>query len=102
MPGSHHTPTIDGLDQIPDTNIGGSRDDARFPDSLGEAGTVVGDGEIERWLRLLHCDVFRLALDVSEYEVVQTDLSAQQAAHVRLVGVESAENDLWEKERGLK
>lgn len=58
------------------------------------AGAVVGDGQPEGVLRLDDFHLLRAALFVCKDEIVQADLSAQQVAHVDLVRVQRAEQNL--------
>ena len=57
-------------------------------------GPVVCDGEAQCVLRLDDLDLLPVSLPVGEDEVVQPDLAAQQVAHVHLVGVQGAEQDI--------
>ena len=63
-------------------------------------GPVVCDGEAQRVLRLDDLDLLPVSLPVGEDEVVQPDLAAQQVAHVHLVGVQGAEQDLEIQPKG--
>lgn len=58
------------------------------------AGAVIGDGQPKGVLRLDDFHLLRAALFVCKDEIVQADLSAQQVAHVDLVRVQRAEQNL--------
>lgn len=60
----------------------------------GISGSVVCDGEPQSILRLRHLHFLRLASDVSEDEVFQSDLAPQQFLHVHFMRVECTEQDL--------
>ena len=60
----------------------------------GVAGTVVGDGQAERWSVLVNLDESRVSFDVREEEVVEADLAAKEAGHVDFVCVQRAVQDL--------
>lgn len=60
----------------------------------GISGAVVCDGEPQGVLGLRHLHLLRLASDVSEDEVFQSDLASQQLLHVHFMRVECAEQDL--------
>ena len=79
-----------------------SADGAAILDPLDERvpGPVVCDGEAQRVLRLDDLDLLPVSLPVGEDEVVQPDLAAQQVAHVHLVGVQGAEQDLETQPEG--
>lgn len=60
----------------------------------GVSGAIVCDCESQRILRLGHLHLLRLPADVSEDEVLQSDLSPEKLLHVHLVRVEGAKQDL--------
>ena len=77
-------------------NIWNVTDNASLLNSLDKcvARPVVCDGQAESVLCLGDLYLLGSALAVGEYEVIQPDLSAQEVAHVHLVCVQGAEEDL--------
>ena len=77
-------------------NIWNVTDNASLLNSLDKsvASPVVGDGQAESVLCLGDLYLLCSALTVGKYEVVQSDLSTQEVAHVHLVCVQGAEEDL--------
>ena len=71
-------------------------DDAPVLHPLDERvpGPIVCDGEAQGVLGLDDLNLLPVALPVSEDEVVQPYLAAEQVAHVDLVSVQGAEQDL--------
>ena len=80
-------------------NIWNVTDNAPLFNSLDKcvARPVVSDGQAEGVLCLGDLDLLGSTLSVGEYEVVQSDLAAQEVTHVHLVCVEGAEEDLHQE-----
>lgn len=58
------------------------------------SSSIVCDGETQSIFCLCHLHFFRLPSDVSEDEVLQSNLSPQQLLHVHFMGVQGAEKNL--------
>ena len=79
MAATHQTGAVDLLNVVAHIHAHGLVHDGALLDTLNEgvAGSVVGDGQAERVLRLLHLHLLGPVLDVREDEVLQPDLTAQ-------------------------
>ena len=99
---THQTLAVNFLNVITNLDMLISAEGAAtiYPLDEREPGSVIRDFDAKRVLCLGNPYLLPVSLCVGEDEVIQPDLAAQQVAHVHLVGVQGAEQNLETQPEG--